>query len=60
MTNKELQQLLSKYPEDAKMDIILLDYFLDPYTSDIKDIQYNQELNTISLEPDQDLDLDQL
>ena len=54
MTNKELQQILSKYPEDAKIEITLFDYFLDPYTSDIKDLQYDQELNTITLEPDQD------
>lgn len=54
MTNKELQQLLSKYPEDAKIEIVLFDYYLDPYSSDIKDLQYNQELNTISLEPDPD------
>ena len=54
MTNKELQQLLSKYPDDAKMEITLFDYYLDPYTSDIKAIQYNQELNTINLEPDPD------
>ena len=54
MTNKELQQLLSKYPEDAKIDKMAI-RILDPYTSDIKVIQYNQELNTISsLEPDQD------
>lgn len=54
MTNKELQQLLSKYPEDAKIEITLFDYFLDPYSSDIKDLQYSQELNTITLEPDPD------
>lgn len=54
MTNKELQQLLSKYPEDAKIEIILFDYYLDPYSSDINNIQYDQELNTISLEPDPD------
>ena len=51
MTNKELQQLLSKYPEDAKMDIILFDYSLNPYSYDIK-VMYDRELNTISLEPD--------
>lgn len=58
MTNKELQQLLSKYPEDAKIEITLFDYFLDPYTTDIKDLQYSQELNTITLEPDPEIDQD--
>jgi hypothetical protein len=54
LTNKELQQILAKYPEDAKINVIEFDYYLDPYSASLKKISYNSELNTITLEPDTD------
>lgn len=54
MTNKELQQILKQYPDDAKIKVIQFDYFLDPYPASLKKIDHNPELNTITIEPDPD------
>lgn len=54
ITNKELRQILAKYPDDAKINMIQFDYYLDPYSTSIKSISHNPELNTITLEPDPD------
>lgn len=53
-TNKKLQQILAKFPDEAKIKVIQFDYFLDPYSANLKKISYNSELNTITLEPDPD------
>ena len=54
ITNKELQQILAKYPDDAKIKVIQFDYFLDPYPASLKRLIHNSELNTITIEPDPD------
>lgn len=54
ITNKKLQQILAKFPEDAKIKVIQFDYFLDPYSASLKKLSYNSELNTITIEPDPD------
>ena len=54
ITNKELQQILAKYPDDAKINVIQFDYYLDPYSASLKKISHSPELNTITLEPDTD------
>lgn len=37
-----------------RINVIEFDYYLDPYSASLKEISYNSELNTITLEPDTD------
>lgn len=60
MTNKELQQILKQYPEDA--NIILegyQDYYTDPYSSPLAEVTYDSTSRSIQLFPTEDT-LDQI
>lgn len=52
MTNKELQQILKQYPEDAPVVLEgFQDYYLDPYSADIREVFYDKHNKTIQIYP---------
>lgn len=55
MTNKELQQILKQYPDDA---IIILegyqDQYMDPYSSPLAEVTYDKPTESINLFPTED------
>ena len=60
MTNKELQQILKQYPDEAP--VILEGYqdeYLDPYSSPVSEVAYDQTHKSIQLFPTEDT-LDQI
>lgn len=60
MTNKELQQILKQYPDEAP--VILEGYqdqYLDPYSSSLAEVFYDKHNKIIQLFPTEDT-LDQI
>ena len=60
MTNKELQQILKQYPDDAPVIIEgYQDEYLDPYSSPVSEVFYDEFNKIIQLFPTEDT-LDQI